>query len=211
MQPRIAAISHTLKDKANMHPKSARFPITLLTIAAALTACTYDASERTNPSLAGTTTTLTLDEPPPKEPLVGRVPTLAPATPSFTMKGTPPTPSGSPLHLCESNVTMNASATSYASKYFISIQESDQWWNPTGDYAWGRWFSGQAPSSLNLQQLSTTYSYPPDFTGSPARQGSPLIGGNLPVKGARYYRVNLCTEEPSRTCQSALIQVDGNC
>lgn len=136
---------------------------------------------------------------------------IKPATPSFTINGMSPPPDNSPLSVCASNVTINASATSCESKYYIGVAESDLWWNRTYDYEWGKWFSGEAPSSLNLQQLATTYSYAPNFTGSPARQGSPLIGGNLPAGGSRYYRLSVCTGEPSWTCKFALLQVNGNC
>ncbi|HBF22098.1 MAG: hypothetical protein CMI36_09730 [Owenweeksia sp.] len=133
------------------------------------------------------------------------------ATPNFNINGVAVPSDGSPISVCASNITMNASSTSCESKYYIGVQESDRWWSRTYDYEWGHWFSGTAPNGINIQQLATTYSYPPDFTGSAARQGSPLIGGNLPSGAERYYRVNLCTSEPTWACKTALIRVDGNC
>jgi MYXO-CTERM domain-containing protein len=133
------------------------------------------------------------------------------ATPSFTINGIVPPKDGSPIDVCASLITMDAAATSCESNYFITIQESDQWWNRTYQYEVDKWFSGQAPNGLNLQQIATTWSYPPYFTGPVSRQGNALFSGNLPAAGERFYRVGLCTAEPTWTCQSALINVDGNC
>jgi hypothetical protein len=133
---------------------------------------------------------------------------VEPATPSLAIGGTPPPQDGSPIEVCADSVTVDASATSCESTYAIVVEESDRWWNRTYDYEWGRWFSGQAPSSLDLQQLSASYSYPPNFTGSPGRQGSPLVGGDLPAGGARHYRVGVCTAEPSWACKWALVRVN---
>lgn len=139
------------------------------------------------------------------------VASAAAATPNFNINGVQPPADGSPINVCASNVKLNAAATSCENHYFVTVQESDRWWNRTYDYEWGKWFAGQAPNGLNLQQLSTTYSYPPDYTGSSTRQGSPLIGGNLPSGANRHYRVSVCTGEPSWNCKTALLKVDGNC
>jgi hypothetical protein len=139
------------------------------------------------------------------------VSSAAAATPNFTINGIPPTADGSPINVCASNITMHAAATSCENHYFVGIQESDRWWSRSYEYEWGRWFAGQAPNGMNLQQFSTTFSYSPYYTGLPSRQGSPLIGGNLTNGNQRYYRVNLCTGEPSWNCKTALISVNGNC
>jgi hypothetical protein len=142
---------------------------------------------------------------------------VPPATPNFSIKDknnnwvTPPA-DGSPIEVCSSNITMNAAATMGESKYEIVVQESDRWWNRSYRYEWGRWFSGQAPNGINLQNLASTYSYPQyGFTGDVARQGSVLFGGNLQSGAERYFRVSLCTGEPSWTCKTALLRVIGSC
>jgi hypothetical protein len=135
----------------------------------------------------------------------------APATPNFNINGIPPPASGAPINVCASNIKLNADPTTCENHYFVTVQESDRWWTRTNDYEWGRWFSGQAPNGLNLQQLSTTFSYSPYFIGSASRQGSPLIGGNLPGGAPQHYRVSVCTGEPSWNCKTGLIKVDGNC
>ena len=133
------------------------------------------------------------------------------AIPNFNINGIGVSSGGSPINVCASNITINAASTTCESRYRIGVQESNRWWHRTYDYEWGRWFSGTAPNGINLQQLSATYSYPPYFTGPSSRQGSPLIGGNLPNGQERYYRVNVCTDEPSWQCKTVLIKVNGNC
>jgi len=129
-------------------------------------------------------------------------------TPIMNINGTSP---GGVINVCASNITMNAAATTCELNYNINVQESDIWWNRTYDYEWGLWFAGAAPNGINLQMLATTYSYPAyGYTGSAARQGSPLIGGTLPSGADRYYRVSLCVG-PTWTCTTALIKVNGGC
>lgn len=112
---------------------------------------------------------------------------------------------------CISNIRINAGNTFCETRYYIGVEESDEWWNRTYDYEWGLWFGGQAPNNINLQQLASTYSVPPHFTGSPSRQGQILIGGNLPSGHKRFYRVSVCTDEPSWKCKSTLLRVDQDC
>jgi hypothetical protein len=133
------------------------------------------------------------------------------ATPAFTINGQLATTTTSP------NVTLNisqpiiidATPTTCETKYWLGAMESDINWNRTYKYEWGKWFAGDAPNNINLQQLATTYSNPPDYFGTDlSRYGTPLFGGNLSLGLQRYYRVNLCTTEPSWLCASAILRVN---
>ena len=132
----------------------------------------------------------------------------SPAIPDFNINGISVPTDGSPINVNVSYIRLNAGACQCETKYFISVQESEANWDRTYDFEWGRWFTGAALNNLNLQQLTTAYSYPPDFTGPAMRQGSPLISGNLGNGNTRYYRVNVCTGEPSWNCKTALIRVN---
>jgi hypothetical protein len=133
------------------------------------------------------------------------------AQPEFNINGTPVANLGNAGTICASNVTLNAAATSCETQYWIAVEESDQWFNRTFDYEWGKWFSGTAPNGINLQQYCTAYSYPPYYTGNSARQGSPMIGGNLPSGTARYYRITLATQDPTWVSKTIILKIDGNC
>ncbi|MCG8697133.1 MAG: T9SS type A sorting domain-containing protein [Bacteroidales bacterium] len=128
------------------------------------------------------------------------------ATPNFNINGSTTTP----LDVNASNITVNAAATSCETKYHLHVMESNKWWSRTYDYEVKKWFNGQAPNGINLQQFATTYSYGSTYTGSPSRQGSPLIGGKLPNGNDRYYRVQIATAEPTWKTKTILIKVDGN-
>jgi hypothetical protein len=128
------------------------------------------------------------------------------ATPNFNINGS----TADVIEVNASSITVNAAATTCESKYYIGVAESDRWWHRTYDYEWGRWFTGTAPNGINLQQYSTTYSYPPYFTGDASRQGSPLIGGKLDNGNDRYYRVGIATGEPTWVSKTLLIKVNGN-
>lgn len=128
------------------------------------------------------------------------------ATPNFNINGS----TAEVIEVNASNITLNASATTCETKYYIGVAESDRWWNRTYDYEWGKWFEGTAPDGINLQQYATTYSYSPYYTGDAGRQGSPLIGGTLDNGSERYYRVGVATGEPSWTSKTLLIKVNGN-
>lgn len=133
-----------------------------------------------------------------------------PATPEFTINGEHATvnaPANVEVNIWDP-ITINATQTTCETKYNIGAQESDQFWNRTFKYEWWKWFAGDAPNNINVQQLATTYSKPPDCLGSDlTRFGTPLFGGDLPSGVPRYYRVNLCTVEPSWVCASALVRV----
>jgi hypothetical protein len=128
--------------------------------------------------------------------------------PDFDINGITVPSDGSPIDVPASYIRMNAASTSCESQYFITVQESDRWWNRTYDYEWDRWFGGQAPNNINLQLYSVLFSVPPYFTGTAIREASPLIGGILANGDDRYFRVSLCTNEPSWNCKGALIRVD---
>lgn len=135
----------------------------------------------------------------------------SPATPDFNINGIP-VPTSGYITSCISNIRLNAAATTCESKYYVGVQECNQWWSRTYKYEWGRWFSGQAPNNINLQALSATYSTGASFLGTdPSRQGDILIGGNLPSGQARFYRVSICTGEPSWTCKTALVRINPGC
>lgn len=131
------------------------------------------------------------------------------AVPNFNINGYG-FPGGDIINVCASTIFLNAEATSCETRYYVGVQESDQWWNRTYQYEWGRWFTGEA-SLINLQQLSLISSVPPYFTGPASRQNQGLLAGNLPSGNARHYRVNLCTNQPNWDCKIALIRVYSFC
>ena len=133
--------------------------------------------------------------------------------PLFTINGITPLPNYTPIVVPPGCITMNAQGTTCETNYFLGVSESDFYLARTYQYEWGLWFSGEAPNGMNLQNLSTTYSYLAyGYVGDPARQGSPMIGGNLSATyggGPRYYRVSLCVG-PVWTCTTALVRIDNN-
>ncbi|MEM9921795.1 MAG: T9SS type A sorting domain-containing protein [Bacteroidota bacterium] len=131
--------------------------------------------------------------------------------PNFTVNGNAVPSDGTPVNVCASNINMDARQTFCETRYYIGVQESNRWYTRTFQYEWGRWYQGDAPTSINLQQLSINNSQAPYYTGDPNRQNSALIGGQLPDGQDRYYRVSLCTNEPSWQCKTMLIRVNGNC
>jgi Secretion system C-terminal sorting domain len=133
------------------------------------------------------------------------------ALPNFNINGIPVPTNGSPINVCGSNIRVNAATTTCETRYMVSIQECDLWWNRTGQYEVDVWFNGQAPDNINLQQLANTYSQPPYFTGPSNRYNTGLFGGTLSNGQPRYYRVSICVNEPGWLCKTALIKVDGNC
>jgi hypothetical protein len=135
----------------------------------------------------------------------------SPATPAFTIKGQLATANAHPTvsFNIKEPIIIDASQTTCETKYNIGAQESDQYWNRTLFYEWWKWLPGDAPNNLNLQQLATTYSNPPDYLGNDlTRYGTPLFGGDLSPGVKRYYRINLCTAEPSWQCATAILRVD---
>jgi hypothetical protein len=133
------------------------------------------------------------------------------ATPNFNINGIAIPTNGSPINVCGSNIRVNAGASTCETRYMVSIQECDLWWNRTGQYEVDVWFNGQAPDNINLQLIANNYSQPPYFTGPSSRYNTGLFGGTLPNGQARYYRVSICVNEPNWLCKTALIKVDGNC
>ena len=133
-----------------------------------------------------------------------------PATPIFKIKGniaTASAPATVKVNILEP-IIIDATLTTCETKYNVGVQESDEFWNRTYKYEWWKWFPGDAPNNINLQQLATTYSTPPDYLGTDlTRFGTPLFGGELSPGIARYYRVNVCTVEPSWACATARLHV----
>lgn len=133
------------------------------------------------------------------------------ATPAFAINGQLATTTTSPnvnINISQP-IIINASPTMCETTYNIGVQESELNWNRTYKYEWWKWFQGDAPSNINLQQLATTYSNPPDYLGTDlTRLGTPLFGGDLAPGSKRYYRVNLCTVEPAWACATAILRVD---
>ena len=140
--------------------------------------------------------------------IVGNV---TPANPDFNVDGNPIPGGGLPMDVCISNIKINAAATTCEKNYFLAVEECNRWWVRTYEYEWGLWFAGEAPDNINLQSRASTYSYPPYYTGDPSRQGDILRGGNLTSGEERYYRVKLCTGDPSWLCKVALIKVNPTC
>jgi len=134
----------------------------------------------------------------------------SPATPGFTIKGQPATTTISPsvtFSILEP-IIINATLTTCETTYWAGAMEIDINGNRTYKYEWGKWFAGAASNNINVQQLATTHSSPPDYFGTDLwRYGTPLSGGDLSPGLPRYYRVNLCTMEPSWACASATLRV----
>lgn len=133
------------------------------------------------------------------------------ATPAFMINGQLATATIAPMVTVNISqpIVIDATPTTCETAYNIGAQESDQNWNRTYKYEWWKWFSGNAPNNINLQQLATTYSNPPDYLGTDlTRFGTPLFGGELSPGINRYYRVNLCTLEPSWLCATAILRVN---
>lgn len=132
------------------------------------------------------------------------------AIPSFMIKNQLATTTAFPtvsFHISEP-IIIDASPTTCETTYNVGVQESDKDWTRTYKYEWWKWFPGEAPNNINLQQLSTTYSNPPDYLGTDhTRHGTPLFGGDLSPGVERHYRVNLCTAEPSWACATAILRV----
>jgi hypothetical protein len=134
-------------------------------------------------------------------------------THSFTIRNAngvfvSPPPNGAPIQVSLSGgIIMDASSTSCETGYLVIIQESNIWWTRSNQNELDKkWFSGQAPANLNLQQIVTSYSQS-DGTGYFS-----LIGGNFtsgPLDGqARYYRVGLQAAGAPWNPQMTLIQVN---
>jgi len=119
----------------------------------------------------------------------------------------PPSSSGSPIQVSLSGgIVIDASASSCDPAYLIIVEESDRWWNRTFANEWNRWFNGRAPSHLNLQQLTTT------FSASNGTGYFSLLGGQFqsPPSFAgedRFYRVGLQVGGAPWNPEFALIQV----
>lgn len=134
-------------------------------------------------------------------------------THSFTIRNAngvfvSPPPNGAPIQVSLSGgIIMDASPSSCETGYLVIIQESNIWWTRSSQNELDKkWFSGQAPANLNLQQIVTSYSQS-DGTGYFS-----LIGGNFasgPLNGqARYYRVGLQAAGAPWNPQMTLIQVN---
>ena len=133
------------------------------------------------------------------------------ATPAFKLNGQLAT--GTIFPIVNVNISqpiiIDATPTSCETVYNVGVQETDPNSGRTYKYEWWKWFQGDAPHNINLQQLATSYSNPPDYLGTdPTRFGTPLFGGDLSPGVQRFYRVNLCTGEPSWKCASAILRVN---
>lgn len=138
----------------------------------------------------------------------------------FTINGQAVPTDGSPISVCFSQpITINASATTFETQYYVGVAESNLWWARTGKYEWGKWFSGTAPANISLQTVISqnlsgfTAPLPADVAGNITL--SYLLGGMLNTVGfegqERYYRVSVCTNEPEWECKTVLIKVNMNC
>jgi hypothetical protein len=134
------------------------------------------------------------------------------ATPNFNVNGTPLATGGGSITVCVDHIRVNAAATSCETDYYIGVQETNSSGSRTYDYEWGGWISGQAPNNINLQGLATTFGIGSRYIGNDLnREGNILLGGNLSSGQARYYRVSICTGNPSWQCKNTLIRVSYAC
>ena len=151
------------------------------------------------------------------------------ATPNFSIKGTLASSSTSPVVNFSNGeiIKLDASSTTCESKYWVGVWETGiNWWERTYAYEWGQWFSGQATSIINLQQLATTPINYYQYNGDITRKGQVLFGGTissvLPPSGStlllpyqssllgqpRHYTVEVCTSEPVWTCKKIQIVIN---
>ena len=135
------------------------------------------------------------------------------ATPKFNVDGKPIPGNGAPINVCASHIGVNAAATTCETKYWVGVWETNLGWQRTYKYEWGLWNSGQAPDSISLQQLSAN-SAAYWINGPANRKGNVLFCGFLdaPTNSIeRYYKVEVCTTEPSWQCKHALLKLDCSC
>lgn len=151
------------------------------------------------------------------------------ATPNFSIKGTLASSSTIPVVNFSNGeiIKLDASSTTCESKYWVGVWETGiNWWERTYAYEWGQWFSGQATSIINLQQLATTPINYYQYNGDITRKGQVLFGGTissvLPPSGStlllpyqssllgqpRHYTVEVCTSEPVWTCKKIQIVIN---
>lgn len=116
---------------------------------------------------------------------------------------------GSAVEVPCDNVILDLSkAMPCATKYNIHVQESDLNWNRTMAYEWGSWFNTSSPGLVNIQQLATTIGIGLNYTGTDkSREGKKLIAGKLANGKDRYYRIGVCTGEPTWDCKFVLIKI----
>lgn len=134
------------------------------------------------------------------------------ATPDFNVNGIAVPASGGPFEVCASSIKINAGASSCETRYWIGVQERDQYWGRTYKYEWGNWYAGPAPDGISLQQLAVGSA---NWLGNDLSQkGKILYCGYLDAPAntlPRHYVVGICTDEPSWQCKSALIKLNCSC
>jgi hypothetical protein len=101
---------------------------------------------------------------------------------------------------------MDASDSQCETGYLIIVEESNISWDRPLQNEWNKWFSGQAPANLNLQQLTTTYRQS-DGTGYFSLIGGSFTSGTFAGQ-ERFYRIGLQTAGSPWNPQFALIQVN---
>jgi hypothetical protein len=138
------------------------------------------------------------------------------ATPAFRMTdrtgkvfqaAAAPAANGStgPFTVCPGKMLMDADATTCESSYFLSVQDSDAYWNRTGKNEWERWFTGkQATDVMDLNALIAAY---PDGL-KPPNQTFRLepVKVNILKSTPRYFRISIATGEPSWDSRILLVR-----
>jgi hypothetical protein len=142
------------------------------------------------------------------------------ATPSLTLTSQAGNVNNIPVS-CQSNVTINGSATNCETKYLLEVIETDQWWNPltNPDYA-GAWFN--VPVKLNdidLQWFTSIYGNP--LNGNVVNGPAPTayagftmrerIVSNQAGPTANFYIIKLSVLENVWQSAQILIAVNGSC
>jgi hypothetical protein len=103
-------------------------------------------------------------------------------------------------------IIVDASGSTCETGYLISVQESNVSWIRSNLNEMDKWFTGQAPANINLQQTVTTYS-PSDGTGYFSLLGGFFSSGPLAGQ-ARYYRVGIQAAGAPWNPKYGLIQVN---
>jgi hypothetical protein len=126
------------------------------------------------------------------------------AAPSMLINGSVPNADGSAILVSNcAPILLDASGSTCASQFYITMEESDIWWNQTLTNKWSATVSATANNNFDLISLTELYSQP-QYGGTGKFT---LIGGLLPNGQARYYRVSISTFNTAWTTTHALIQI----
>jgi hypothetical protein len=127
------------------------------------------------------------------------------AMPSYTINGQVPHADGSPILVSNCvPIIVDASGSTCATDYMISMEESDIWWTRTLANEWHYWFHGTPPNNLDLIALTEQYSQ----TQYGGTGKFTLKGGLLPNGQERCYRISVTTTNTATKVLYTLIKIN---